>query len=97
MAEAQAAHRQQIEKAVVNQEIAASKLGQRGALIVAVVGIAAGSFIAWLGQTVAGTGVIGGTIAAIVTAYVTGTLSRRRERENKAKVIFAESDEPASR
>jgi uncharacterized BrkB/YihY/UPF0761 family membrane protein len=61
--------------------------GQVAALIVALAGIAAGAYIARLGQTVAGSGVIGGTIAAIVGAYFKGVNSRRKEREFKAQLM----------
>ncbi len=87
LAESQSSHRQQIEKVAVEHELALSRFGQRGALFIATLGIAAGAYIASRGQTVAGTGVIGGAIGAIAIAYLTGTFSRYRERKEKAKIM----------
>ncbi len=87
MAERNQTHRQGLDRAAVAHEIRIAYAGQAAALVVALAGIGAGAYIAYLGQTVAGTGVIGGTIVAIVGAYFKGVSSRRREREFKAEIM----------
>lgn len=87
MAEEQARHRISMEAAALQHEMGQSIRGLWTGLAVAVVGIAAGSYVAYLGNTGFGIGVIVMTIGSIVTAYLTGIHTRRKERERRVSML----------
>jgi uncharacterized membrane protein len=92
MVEVQSAHRQALETLALNHEIKSGKFGQWGALVIALVGIAAGSYAVYKGAQVAAGIIAGGAITAIATAYLTGTLTRSQERKQKAKMMTGEGE-----
>ena len=87
MAEEQASHRISMEAAALQHEMAQSNRGLWAGLTVAVVGIAAGSYVSYLGNTGFGIGVIGMTIGSIATTYLTGIYTRRKERERRVRML----------
>ena len=87
MAEEQSGHRMKMEEAALRHEMGQSSRGLWAGLVVTIVGIAAGSYVAYLGSTGFGIGVIGMTIGSIVTTYLTGIYTRRKERERRLRVL----------
>jgi uncharacterized membrane protein len=87
MAERNQSHRHALETAAVHHEIQIANRGQISAALVALASIGAGTYIASLGQTVAGTGLIGGVIATIAIAHLKTHHDRRKEREAKAGLM----------
>ena len=89
MAEEQAKHRQELEKAVIESDIKDSKIGLYLGFIIGVVAIISGTVCIVQGQTIAG-GVIGGSAVPGLTAvFVYGSQQRRKEREIKQKQLSA--------
>lgn len=83
MAEQQFAHRTELEKKVINSDIARSKWGQILGFIIAIVGLVVSAPIAIYGSAVAG-GIIGvGTLASLVGVFMYGSKTRSSERETK--------------
>ncbi len=74
----------------MQHEMGQSSRGLWTGLAVAIVGIAAGSYVSYLGNTGFGIGVIGMTIGSIVTTYLTGIYARRKERERRLRVLSAQ-------
>ena len=85
MAEKQQEHRMGLEKSVIRSDIRQSFLGLAAGFIVALSSLGGGVTIALSGQPIAGTAFGGLTLAGLVSVFVTGNLSRKKERENKAK------------
>ena len=83
MAEEQFVHRTTIEKEVIISDIKRSKLGQRFGFIIAIVGLLVALFVTLKGYEVAGSIIGGATIVSLVSVFVYGTKSRRKEREEK--------------
>ncbi|MEK7586811.1 MAG: DUF2335 domain-containing protein [Patescibacteria group bacterium] len=83
MAEDQSIHRKELEKKVINSDIARSKWGQILGFVISVIGLLAAALIAIYGNAVAG-GIIGvGTLASLVSVFMYGSRVRSKERENK--------------
>ena len=76
-----------MEKVALQHEMGQSSRGLWAGLAVTVVGIAAGSYVAYLGSTGFGIGVMGMTIGSIVTTYLTGIYTRRKERERRLSML----------
>lgn len=98
MAEAQAQHRQALEKTAVDSEHRLAAMGVIAGAAVSVAAIVAGTLIALFGHPVAGAivggGVIGIDIAGLAGVFIYGTQARRRERIEKAQIMteqFAQS------
>lgn len=72
MAEQEAAHRHTLENKIVGGSLDIARRGQAFAFIVALVGIGVAVGMAYLGGAWAGAVVAGGSLATIVTAFVTG-------------------------
>ncbi|MFA4890031.1 MAG: DUF2335 domain-containing protein [Candidatus Paceibacterota bacterium] len=85
MAENQSAHRQELEKKVINSDISNSKLGLFFGFAIGLVGIISGTFLVYSGHTPTGFVISFGTIASLVGVFVYGSRGRRREREDKMK------------
>ena len=83
-AEAQTAHRIEIEKKVISSDIIKSYLGIIFAFIIGVIGTGGGLYLASIGLISQGLVMSGGSIATIIGAFIYGTASRRRERQRKA-------------
>lgn len=83
MAEEQSTHRKDLERKVIDSDIARSKWGQILGFCIAVVGLAVAALIAIFGNAIAG-GVIGvGTLASLVGVFMYGSSTRSKERIEK--------------
>jgi uncharacterized membrane protein len=90
MAEGQAKHRQELERAVIKSDIEDSKRGLYLGFIIGVVAIIAGTACILQGQTIAG-GVMGGSaVPGLAAVFVYGSQQRRKERETKQKQLSAQ-------
>lgn len=72
MAEKQQDHRMSIEKKVINSQSKQSGLGQVFGLIIGVIGIASGTYLASIGATTVGGIIAGGTVVSLVSVFVIG-------------------------
>lgn len=81
MAEKQQNHRMQIENKVINSQSLQSKLGQIFGLIIGIVGIASGTYLASIGETTVGGIIAGGTVVSLVSVFVLGKKSQRKSLE----------------
>lgn len=91
LAELQADHRRTIESKVIDNEIIRSRRGLQAGFVVAMT-MAIGGI--WIALTVAppagplcGATMTGSTLVGLVYTFITGTRSRREERESKAKAL----------
>lgn len=87
MAEDQASHRQEIEKIAINSNVKDSRLGVIFAFIIGMTGTLGGVYAIVQGAVVAGTFITGASLASIVTSFIYGTRSERKERITKSKDI----------
>lgn len=72
MAEKQQDHRMTIESNVISSQSSQSKLGQWFGLIIGIVGIGCGTFLAYSGETTVGGIIAGGTVVSLVSVFVIG-------------------------
>ncbi|AFL85103.1 putative membrane protein [Belliella baltica DSM 15883] len=72
MAERQQEHRMSLETKVVNSQSKQSGLGQWFGLIIGLVGIGCGTFLAYSGETTVGGIIAGGTVVSLVSVFVIG-------------------------
>ncbi|MEO8637563.1 MAG: DUF2335 domain-containing protein [Candidatus Taylorbacteria bacterium] len=85
MAENQFAHRTELERKVIDSDIARSKWGQILGFLIAIAGLIGSVFISIYGSGLVG-GIIGvGTLASLVGVFMYGSKTRRVERENKSR------------
>ncbi len=82
-AESQTAHRIDIEKRVIKSDIRNSLLGIIFAFIIGLVGIVGGLYLTSLGMAATGLTVSGVSLVSLVSAFIYGTNSRRKERQKK--------------
>jgi uncharacterized membrane protein len=83
MAEDQSQHRRDLEKKVIESDVARSKMGQVLGFVIAIFGLTVSAIIAIYGNAIAGTILGAGTIASLVGVFMYGTNSRKAEREEK--------------
>src|SRR3989344_8200747 len=84
MAEEQSAHRKELEKKVIDSDIARSKWGQVLGFVIAIAGLAVSAIIVVYGNAIAG-GIIGvGTLASLVGVFMYGSKTRSEERKVKS-------------
>ncbi len=81
MAEKQQNHRMQIENTVIKSQSLQSKLGQIFGLIIGIVGISSGTYLASIGQTTVGGIIAGGTVVSLVSVFVLGKKAQRKSLE----------------
>ncbi len=86
MAEKQAAHRQELETTVLKAEARRSSLGLTAVFVLSVLALSASTFSIYTGHDLAGASIFGASLASIVIAFLSGTSSRRSERETKMKM-----------
>lgn len=84
MAEAQSAHRQELEKAVVQGNIADAKRGQNYAFILGLVAIAGGIGLIAFGRPVEGLVSVIGALATLAGVFIWGRSQQRQERQQKS-------------
>lgn len=85
MAEEQSAHRQRIEAIAIKSRARDSLIGIISGLIIALVTIAAGTFIIYIGKVWSGTIIGSAGLVGLVSVFIYGTRSNRKERESKNK------------
>ena len=84
MAEDQSIHRKELEKKVIDSDIARSKWGQILGFVIAIAGLAVSAIIVVYGSAIAG-GIIGvGTLASLVGVFMYGSKTRSEERKVKS-------------
>ncbi len=87
MAVSQSEHRKSLETKVIESNISNSRLGLWFGLIIGVVGIIAGAFLALNDKQAAGT-IIGGTsLGSLVGVFIYGSQQRQKERINREKEL----------
>lgn len=91
LAERQAAHRMALESRVVDADIKRSYWGLGAGFLIALAGLAASFFMVDRGNAVAGVVVGALDLGSIVATFVYGTVSRRSERQQRAKMLSGES------
>lgn len=85
MAEDQAAHRQKIESIAIKSRARDSLLGIISGLVIAVFTLSAGTYIISIGKVWSGTILGSAGLVGLVSVFIYGTRSNRKERENKSK------------
>lgn len=83
MAEEQFSHRKELEKKVIESDIARSKWGQMLGFLIAIVGLAASALVAIYGNAIAGSVLGVGTLASLVGVFMYGATTRSKERMEK--------------
>ena len=81
MAENQQTHRMSLENKVVTSQSKQSKLGQIFGLIIGLVGIGCGTFLAATGEPTVGGIIAGGTVVSLVSVFVIGKSIQRKSLE----------------
>lgn len=82
----QSRHRRELEMIVVPANVAKEKRGQNYGLIIALFGISIGAVCILLGHDIAGTSIAGVDLVAIVTVFVIGKTTQRRDLEKKENI-----------
>ena len=83
MAEAQAAHRRELESLVVAGNVAAERRGQVSAFLLALAAIIGGFWLIYHGRDVGGLTAIIGALAGLVAVFVYGRRKDAEERRRK--------------
>lgn len=79
MAENQQNHRISIESKVINSQATQSLIGQIFGLILGLVGLGCGTFLAFNGFETVGAIIAGGTVVSLVSVFVIGKKSQRKD------------------
>ncbi len=80
MAVSQSEHRKSLETKVINSNVSNSKLGLWFGLVIGLVGIGAGAFLALYDKQIAGSVIGGGSLASLVGVFIYGSQQRQKER-----------------
>lgn len=96
MAEKQSAHRQALEKAVVESNCRAQNQGQWFAFIIALVVVGGGVYLLAEGKSVQGFATIIGTLVSLVAVLLYERSEQRKEREDKGRNL-PQAPRPPSR
>ena len=91
MAEKQAEHRMGLENRVIDADIRRSNWGLAAGFVVALAGLLVSYLLVDGGNPAAGVIVASIDLVGLVGAFVYGTVSRRSERQQRAKVMSGES------
>lgn len=83
MAENQAKHRQDLEKAVIYGNQKKSFLGLVFGFVVGIIGLASGAILIYFGKTTQGLIFGGGTLTALVSVFIYGSNQMRQERKER--------------
>lgn len=79
MAEKQQEHRMNLENSVISSQSKQSNLGQWFGLIIGLVGIGCGTFLAYCGETTVGGIIAGGTVVSLVSVFVIGKRTQKSD------------------
>lgn len=82
MAEGQQSHRMEMENKVITSQASQSKLGQIFGLIIGIIGIGSGTFLAAIGEATVGGIIAGGTVVSLVSVFVIGKTIQRKSLED---------------
>ncbi len=82
MAEKQQDHRMSMESKVIESQNKQSGLGQLFGLIIGLVGIGCGTFLAYSGETTVGGIIAGGTVVSLVSVFVIGKKRQSSKSED---------------
>lgn len=82
----QSTHRRQLEAKVIAADIERSRLGLIVGGVVALACIAGGCVVAAISSPTAGGTIATASVIGLTSVFVYGTVSRRREREHKARI-----------
>lgn len=82
MAENQQNHRMALESSVIKSQNNQSKLGQIFGLIIGLVGIGCGTFLAYNGEPTVGGIIAGGTVVSLVSVFVIGKTLQRKSLDD---------------
>ena len=83
MAESQSAHRQDLERIVVEAGARDSLLGIISGCVIGLAAIAGGVFLAYNGKEIGGSIFTGIGLGSLVGVFIYGTRQRKQERERK--------------
>ena len=93
MAEGQSNHRQQIESKVIESNISNERLGQWLAFLLAVAGMACGTFLLYLGKNASGLAVLLGPLGSIVILFLYSRTTREKSLKAKWDRLIREGDQ----
>ncbi len=80
-AESQTSHRIEIEKKVIKSDVVNSRLGLIFGFILGLIGIGGGVYLTYLGMTQSGLIISGTTLVSLISVFIYGSQTRRKERE----------------
>lgn len=83
MAEDQSFHRKELEKKVIDSDIARSKWGQILGFVIAIAGLGVSAIVAVYGNAIVGGIISVGTLASLVGVFMYGSKMRSEERKGK--------------
>lgn len=89
MAEKQSAHRESIEKRVIDGEVASQTRGSWFAFIITVLAISGGVFLIEQGKSASGLTTIITSVAGLVGVFVYSKQEQKKERIEKAEALQA--------
>ena len=87
MAENQAAHRMSLESRAMNSDVVNSRIGLVFAFVIGLFGMGGGFWLIIQGKFIEGTAFSGVTVSGLVTAFIYGSRSRRKERLDNQKLL----------
>lgn len=83
MAESQSAHRQELERTVIAGDNLRATRGQAFGFIVVLVAILGGFYLIGIGKDAYGIASVLGSLGALGSIFLYGSISRKKEREKK--------------
>lgn len=83
--ESQSAHRQYIEKKVIDSNTFVQKFGAFAAFVLGFIAIGGGLLLVYIGKSITGFGAFFGGLASLIGVYVYGKISQSNERKAKQK------------
>ncbi len=87
MAERQEAHRQHLERTVIEGDVRRADRGLWCGTAVVLVAILAGSGLVYAGENVSGLGIIFTGLGTLAGVFIYGTKNRARSIERRAKIL----------
>ena len=81
--ESQSAHRQYIEKRVIDSNTFVQKFGAFAAFVLGLIAIGGGLFLVYVGKNITGFGAFFRGLASLIGVYVYGKISQSNERKAK--------------